>query len=701
MKNFLLFVVLLIFPSLIFSKSIDYQSLITFGQNAYLQRLSSQNPNYQDVIQIKNIDLIVENGDTLMALFNFSNGGFLLLSADDAAFPVLAYSIDNEIDLTNLAPSAKDWMNIYKAQIQEIKRLNFSGDESTAAAWKKIMENSLNISTNIIVEPLLSATWNQSKYYNQYSPEDELSPSGYDGKVPNGCVAVAMAMIMYYYRFPTTGVGSHTNYRSNYNNYYVNFAQQVYNYNLMDDELTSYNNEVAKLIFHCATSVDMMYGTDGSGAFNEDAASAFKNYFKYSNSTSLIYRSNYSSFNWVSILLSELNNKRPLYYSGCSNDGCHAFVCDGYDSDSLFHLNLGWGGTGNGYYVVKNLNSGLAGFYYSQAVIRNIYPAADYPAFCSSTTTIEGVSGTIEDGSNSQNYSNNSNCTFVIAPPDAASFSINIQKLKTEINKDSLSFWKGNPDNGRLVATYSGNVSNEYLSVICDSLFITFKTNGSVTDEGWRLDYNVTQNVNSCPYLLLLTEQAGTFDDGSGSNNYSANSECYWFIRPENASEVSYINLSFLDFDISSEDELKIYDTYNSPVLLGTYSGNANPQNTTYYTNRLKITFRSDNYLQKGGFTAHWETNLSDIDETNQTGFSIFPNPTANYFKIQLPENFSDNCELTIYDISGKIVKQDFLNSKSLLHPIDVSSLSQGFYMVFIKNKHDVFSNKLIIKKAQ
>lgn len=699
MKKFLLFLVLSIIPSLIFSKNIDYQDLIRFGQNAFQQRISNENSFYQDQIQIKKVDFLVENRDTLMALINFSNGGFILLSADDAVFPVLAYSIDNEIDINNLSPSANDWINIYKAQILEIKRLNCSADASTVDAWKKIMNNSQKNSTSIIVEPLLTAKWNQTKYYNQYSPEDELSPSGYDGKVPNGCVAVAMAMIMYYYRFPITGVGSHTNTRSNYNNYYVNFAQQVYNYNLMEDELTLYNNEVAKLIFHCATSVDMMYGPDGSGAFSEDAASAFKNFFKFSNSTSIIYRSNYSSSNWISILFSELNNKRPMYYSGCSNNGCHAFVCDGYDSDSLIHLNLGWGGSGNGYYTVKNLNSGVAGFYSSQAVIRNIYPATDYPTFCSSTTTIEGVSGTIEDGSNSQNYTNNCNCTYIIAPPDAASFSINIQKIKTEINNDTLSFWMGNPANGRLVASYSGNLSNEYLSVISDSLFITFKTNGSVTDEGWRLDFYVTQNVSSCPSILLLTDQSGTFDDGSGNSDYSANSECYWFIRPQNASEVSYINLSFLDFDISSEDELKIFDTYSSPVLLGTYSGNSNPGNTTYYTNRLKITFRSDNYLQKGGFTAHWETNLSGVENNNQTKGSIFPNPTANYFKIQLPENFGTSCEITIFDMSGKIVKQKSLNSGSSLYQIDVTSLSEGFYMVFVKNQYDLFSHKLIIKK--
>ena len=699
MKKIFPFLALLIFPALVFSKSIDYQSLIKFAQNAYQQRLSSQNPNYQDVIQIKNVDLIVESGDTLMALFNFSNGGFILLSADDAAFPILAYSIENEIDLNNIALSANDLINIYKAQIKEIKRLNYSGDMSTVAAWEKIKTKALKSTTSIIIEPLITAKWNQTKYYNQYSPEDESSPSGYDGKVPNGCVAVAMAMIMYYYRYPMTGVGSHTNTRSNYNNYYVNFAQQLYNYNMMDDELTSYNNEVAKLIFHCATSVDMMYGPDGSGAFSEDAATAFKTYFKYSSSTSLINRSNYSSYFWASILMTELNNKRPVYYSGCNNDGCHAFVCDGYDSDTLIHLNLGWGGYGNGYYTVKDLNSGVAGFYNSQSIIRNIYPASEYPEFCTSTTTMSGVSGTIEDGSNSQNYSNNSDCIYIIAPPNATSFSVNIQKLKTEINNDTLSFWKGNPVNGRLVASYSGDISNENLSITCDSLYITFKTNDNINDEGWRLDYNATQSVAGCSSLLLYTAQSGTFDDGSGRLNYSANSECYWFIRPENAVNVTYINLSFLDFDISSEDELKVYDTHTSPVLLGAYSGNATPGSTTYYTNRLKITFRSDNYLQAGGFTAHWETNLSGIEENEQTGVSIFPNPAADYFSIQLPENNNTNCELTIFDITGKTVKQQVLNSGSLLQQIDVSSLSEGFYMVFMKTQQEVYSNKLIIKR--
>jgi hypothetical protein len=46
----------------------------------------------------------------------------------------------------------------------------------------------------------------------------------------------------------------------------------------------------------------------------------------------------------------------PVYYSGFSNDGGHAFVCDGYDDNDLFHFNWGWGGSSDGWFVIDEID---------------------------------------------------------------------------------------------------------------------------------------------------------------------------------------------------------------------------------------------------------------------------------------------------------------------------------------------------------
>ncbi|MDR3047288.1 MAG: C10 family peptidase [Bacteroidales bacterium] len=36
-----------------------------------------------------------------------------------------------------------------------------------------------------------------------------------------------------------------------------------------------------------------------------------------------------------------MQQELPVYYSGRKSSGGHAFVCDGYDAENLFHFNFG------------------------------------------------------------------------------------------------------------------------------------------------------------------------------------------------------------------------------------------------------------------------------------------------------------------------------------------------------------------------
>jgi hypothetical protein len=81
------------------------------------------------------------------------------------------------------------------------------------------------------------------------------------------------------------------------------------------------------------------------------------------------------------MLRAEINASRPVYYSGRSDNGGHAFVCDGYDAAGLFHINWGWGGSSDGYFEVSALNpnstgigGGSGGYNQNQAIITGIRP---------------------------------------------------------------------------------------------------------------------------------------------------------------------------------------------------------------------------------------------------------------------------------------------------------------------------------------
>lgn len=668
-----------------FSKSIPYNQLEQIAITAFQQRT----PN-ADALLVKDAHFILEGNDTLIVVFSFSQTGFLVLSADDISTPILAYSNQNNLDMNNPAPGVSYWLDLYKQQIMDAKRSGILATEEIQNQWNALISRGITKTTTTVVEPLITALWNQDQYYNQLSPADNDSPTGYDNKVPVGCVALAMSMIIYYYRYPDVGQGSHTNY-SDYGSFSVNYAQETYDYNAMQDELNNYNHEVAKLIFHCATSVDMMYAPEGSGAYSQDVPFALKNYFKFANNITLLERSGYTLINWLTQIKNMLNASKPLFYAGSSTEGGHAFVCDGYDSDDLCHFNFGWGGSGNGFFNVGTTTGSVGGYYGSQKIIVNATPAS-YPTISNAVTTLTSTSGTIEDGSRINNYSNNLDLTYIIAPANANSFSIHLQSIKSELGIDTLSFWKGNPNQGQLVASYSGSLSGINLNINTDSLFITFKSNETITDQGWRFSYDVTSSTSGCSNVQILTAPTASFSDGTAVNeNYAPESDCVFQIRPTNAQNIT---ITFNRFDLSDEDMVEIFDiTTSSKKLLDSYSGSQIPATKTYALRKIQVNFRTDNQFQKDGFELTYQSNLG-IEESNTNTCLIYPNPIQNRCMIKLEDEISSPAYGHIFDAYGNQVM--IFTIQSAETELSLSHLPSGIYLIRINLPNTMVSKKLI-----
>lgn len=668
-------------------------SLIALSKKTFLQKLYGHTPDTRDV-SVRSASFYKNGADTVMLITNF-NKGFLVMSTDDAISPVLAYSLDEQMDFDNMPPAALDWLDQYAREIAFVRS---NPERSVHPGWNALKNGNAIKGDSVVVSPLLTAKWNQTKYYNKYSPEDDNVPAAYGRRTPNGCVAVAMAMIMYYYRYPAHGTGSHTNH-TDYGNYYVNFGQQNYCYEAMEDVLTGPNDEVAKLIFHCATSVDMMYGSTGSGAYSHNVTEAMQTYFGYSPNASIVGRYNYSNSQWKQMLKTELNNRRPVYYSGHGDEGGHAFVCDGYNEDNLFHFNFGWGGSSNGYYSLSSSESSSAvgGFYHNQQMIVNCYPGdANYPYYCTDKI-VKASKGTIEDGSGPSHYQNNTHCMMAITDDYADFISISLQMMDTEDGQDTLSFWDGHPSNGHLLKSFSGQLPSQLnYTFQTDTLYVTFNTNGSETGQGWRFSYEVTSLSFYCSYELHRTHQ-GTITDGSGSLNYMPNSYCIWRIWPNQA---QYIILSFSEMDIHPNDNLFIYDVHSqSSNLVATYSGNQIPEPLTVNTNKIMMILETDNYLNAGGFTLSWITDsiVSSIQDLQGGDVIIYPNPVSNQLHVSIP-SFSQRTDIQLYDLSGKLVRKTMAASSADCI-MDVSSLPSGIYILKVCDDKNVFRRKIVVER--
>ena len=232
-------------------------------------------------------------------------------------------------------------------------------------------------------EPVLieTAQWGQGEPYNRMTPE-------ISGRhAVTGCVATAMGIIMYHYKYPAQAVNPpEYNYYSvdgRYNGHQLDYsggydwANMLPAYNGVDYTDTQ-ADAVAKLLYHCGANVEMKYTTSESSSHTKRIATALSDVFGYSPSIRYLTREAYRWDEWKAMLRAELDAGYPLIYDGTNpnTNGGHAFVCDGYSPEGLFHINWGWNGGSNGYYQLSVLDDDGDGYGYSdsQGAVLNIRP---------------------------------------------------------------------------------------------------------------------------------------------------------------------------------------------------------------------------------------------------------------------------------------------------------------------------------------
>jgi hypothetical protein len=329
------------------------------------------------------------------------DGGFVIVSGDDRTIPILGYADSGSIQEDMMPEGLKVLLEDYSQQIAGLE-----DDDAPAQDGRRRAQ------VRKPVAPLIQTHWDQKAPYNNNCPLIDSKPTY------TGCVATALAQVMYYYKFPggecTTIPG-----------YTTATAQLVlpaleatsFNWNAMTTTYSSTDtgeaaDAVAKLMQYCGQAVQMNYKTKASSAFNEAIPDALKTYFSYDGGIRNAYRKCYTYPEWVELIYSELAQARPVVMGGQSSTGGHAFVCDGYESDDYFHINWGWNGGGDGFFRLavldpypqgSNGSSTLDGFSFGEEAVVGIqrqtpgtipyclsledFYLADYPSSSSHTFT--------------------------------------------------------------------------------------------------------------------------------------------------------------------------------------------------------------------------------------------------------------------------------------------------------------------------
>ena len=310
---------------------------------------------------------------TSFYICSFDKGGFVLVSANDAITPVLGYGFEHSIPDTITNEAAKSWFDGYAREIDTAFFLNLKADSPIEKKWDNILMKKFPKATGDTINPLLTTTWGQGWPYNALCPEDQ---NGSGGHCYTGCVATAYGQILKYYGYPTSGFNEISYTDINGHNLFADFGSTNYRWEDMPSALP--NNDttylaIAELLYHCGVaSLSNYYSATTTGYYVEEP---LLNIFDYAYSTMNWNSRNSMTYQeWNTLLKSELELGRPVYYTGSGANGGHAFVCDGFANDEFFHFNIGWGGQANGYYLTSALNFSGYDFSNNQRFLIGIKP---------------------------------------------------------------------------------------------------------------------------------------------------------------------------------------------------------------------------------------------------------------------------------------------------------------------------------------
>ena len=395
MKKLLL--VILLLPVIAFAAPVSKSQARSIGENFFNKSIQTNRAHNKKANlvslqhpRMKKVRMRSGNSYAPYYIFNNEEGGFVIVSGDDCATPILGYSIEGNIDPNNLPIQLQELLDAYAEEIQLTVENNEQAIDSIKDLWNAYNRAPQSINSTAAVSALITTSWNQYPYYNDLCPMD-VSLANMGGHPTTGCVATAMAQIMKYWEYPKKGYGSKSYKSEYYGTLYADFGSTAYDWDDMPLKLSSstsstQNNAVATLMYHCGVAVSMDYNSDGRGSSSAyvvdigygqaSAQSALTDYFGYASTVSgKKFDQSTTTVQWTNMLKTELNNKMPIIYAGFSfNSGGHAFVCDGYDNNDKFHFNWGWGGQANGYFSLTALTPENYNFSQGQQAVIGIKP---------------------------------------------------------------------------------------------------------------------------------------------------------------------------------------------------------------------------------------------------------------------------------------------------------------------------------------
>ena len=708
--------------------------------------------------QVASLDLAytqtTESGANALYVFNF-DGGYIIVAADDVAQPILAYGEEGNFDANNIAEGLAYYLRHYARQIEYAVNNNMTASPEIAEQWEQIKSNGVikgERGTRGNVDPLISTNWNQDNPYNLLCPTGQGGPAGH---AYAGCVATAMSMVMKHWNWPDHGQGSHSYTPSGYPTQSADFENTYYEWNNMPNTCNNSNYQaVALLMYHCGVAVNMMYGPSGSGAYSADVPDALINYFRYTDHVYRLERDQYSKFEWEEMLIANLREGFPLYYSGSDTDGGHAFVCCGYrESDRKFYFNWGWSGFNN----IDALNTYSGNFNQNQGAIFDMIPDYVYASLVPAVsdlavaaenahskkgvvtwtnpttsvigTTLENIDQVVLLRNDQQIYSQSN-----VTPGEVMSFEDNVPDYdcytyclyfvnngaKGRIAEIKYQYgptctWKvvGQTTNFQGWNGGKVQVKNGFGTILQE---VTLTSSTPVSQQIAMPEGNVTitwvapsSPINSVTINIKDSSNTSVYTYTGNSNQipatlYTGTNDCAGCLPPTNLTgEYRWTNEGFgTQLEWVYDGEPQSFKVYRS-------EDGVNYQVVATVDKTLREYFdvvdAGDYYYQVTAYRSYCESTpawvddetdyihieVTSVSENGELGLNVYPNPANTLMSVEA-EGLQ---QVTICNVMGQVVKTQHCNEDGVV--VNTSDLASGIYTISVKTSQGTMTKRFSV----
>ncbi len=621
-------------------------------------------------------------------IYNVGKNAYVIISGTNQTLPILGYSHENNFDPQNIAPNTYYFLLEYEREIDYLIQQEISASNETSQAWEHILnkKQALEKSIKPSVAPLLKTKWSQSPYYNALCPYD----SKYGNRAVTGCVATAMAQILYYWSYPTVGFSEHSYYHYYFGNLSADFKNTTYSYNLMPSTLTNLTtsdsiNAVATLMYHCGVAVEMDYGVSASGAYvdeftvgKQSAEYAMRIYFGYSD---IKYDSRYSlgDVAWINLLKKELSNNRPLLYRGQGAQGGHAFICDGYDANNYFHFNWGWNGSNDGYFLISSLNPGA--YYdftsYQGALYNIIAPNKTdnhHLVLFDNLNVAPSIVNCQEPFTITTKVLNNGNKTFIgdlkIAVLNAANnIIIELAAINNlYLSADTISNFTFNSEGVNGIAAGAYKIQLFYRNS---------------NDTIWESVTNIGSYVNEA--VIQFKGDVAAYTDSI--NNIDATSAYLYGSLIEGCANITAKGFKWKKISDSKYNTINLADSAAFEHQLSELL-----PNTTYNVMAFLITYSGSTYGNINGNEIKFTTTPASVEKMNDVNLKIYPNPAQNIVYVDMQSDIIIQ-KIELINTIGQTVK--IVNVNDTRTHFSTIDIAKGVYTLII-----ISENNLIVRKT-